>query len=139
MSAGAVHGPSLSPTNPRPRFRRWNISPARGKRPPGAAPRIQHWPVQLARITALTANSAKPNTKNSNVALIVISHQQIVAAANASVSSTANAKGAGWCLDFNVTLVLGARTESECAACAVDNHAAGTFVWFIDKLVESDL
>jgi hypothetical protein len=33
---------------------------------------------QLVRIAALTANSAKPSTKNSNIALNVISHQQFV-------------------------------------------------------------
>ena len=51
---------------------------------------------------------------------------------------TANAKGAGRRLDFNVTLVLGAGTESECAARALDNDGAGAFVWIIDELVESD-
>jgi hypothetical protein len=55
-----------------------------------------------------------------------------------SCASTANAKGTGRRLDFNVTLVLGARTEAECAARPLDNNAAGTFVWIIDKLVESD-
>ena len=54
-------------------------------------------------------------------------------------SLTANAKGAGRRLDFNVTLVLGARTESECAARTLNNNGAGTLVWIIDKLVESDL
>jgi hypothetical protein len=56
-----------------------------------------------------------------------------------SIISTANAKGARRRLDFNVTLVLGARTESECAARALDSNRASTFVWIIDKFVESDL
>jgi hypothetical protein len=55
-------------------------------------------------------------------------------ALQAFVSSTANAKGAGRRPDFNVTLVLGARTESECATRALDTDAAGTFVSIITNL-----
>ena len=52
------------------------------------------------------------------------------------ITSTANAKGAGRRFDFNVALVLGARSESERAARALNNNGAGTFAWIIHKLVE---
>src|SRR5437763_1616041 len=53
--------------------------------------------------------------------------------------STARAKRAVGRLDFNFTLVLRAGTEPECAAGGINRNGAGTFVWIIDKLVESDL
>jgi hypothetical protein len=53
--------------------------------------------------------------------------------------STARAKGAIGRLDFNLTPVLSARGEPECAAGGLNNRAAGTFVWIIHKLVEPNL
>ena len=55
------------------------------------------------------------------------------------IISTAHAKGARRRLDLNLTLVLGARTEPECAARGLNSNGAGTFVWIIHKLVELDL
>jgi hypothetical protein len=54
-------------------------------------------------------------------------------------SSTAKTKSSGRRLDFNFTLVLGARAESKCTARTLNNNGTGTFVWIIHKLIESDL
>jgi hypothetical protein len=107
---------------------------------------------RLTKIDELTAQVDQLRHRNKVNALFVICRQWSALARYLSAStmmapskvreahiSTANTKGTGRCLDFNVTLVLGARTESECAACALDHNAAGTFVWIIDKLVKSDL
>ena len=83
---------------------------------------------QLARIAALTANTAKPSTKNSNIALIGDLPSAVCCCCTASVSSTARAKDAIGRLDFHFTIVLRARGEPEFAARGLNNRAARPFV-----------
>jgi hypothetical protein len=56
-----------------------------------------------------------------------------------SITSAAHAKGAIGRLDFNLPPILGARREPECAARSLNNRAARSFVWIVNKLVESNL
>ena len=55
------------------------------------------------------------------------------------VTSTARAKSAIGRLDFNLTIVLSAGGEPECAARSLNNRGASAFVWIIRKLVEPNL
>src|SRR5215472_15938413 len=55
------------------------------------------------------------------------------------VTSTARAKSAIGRLDFNLTIVLSAGGEPECAARSLNNRGASAFAWIIRKLVEPNL
>ena len=103
-----------------------------------AAQSGQQWPVQPVRIVALTANSAKPRTKNSNIALNGDLPSAVCGHCNA-FSSTANAKGAGRRLDFNLTLVLRSRNKPESAARGLNGNTTAPPVWIVRKLVESNV